>query len=234
VRNEKYLSKITSQHKTKNKFVSWLKENLNLIDYISNVLCKMDEDFNIYDAKGKQQDIIGEIIGISRILDFEPADGSNPILKDDIYRTLQLAKISMNQWDGTIPGVLKLWKTLFPKYRLSIIDNQDMSMDLMVVGMTSSLEKELMIRGYIAPKPEGVRINYEFIIEVNSQLNLQTNMEKYQIPYNMCGTFLCGTKPYIQNKGIDFSTEFNINTGKMETSQRYKITGTFKSGEERL
>ena len=46
----------------------------------------------------------------------------------------------------------------------------------------------------------------------------------------MCGTFLCGTKPYVMNEGISFNNGLNINTLKTDTSQRYPMTGTFKAG----
>lgn len=164
--NEKYLNKITSQHKTKPNFMAWLNKNLSLVDDITSVLEKLDDDFDIYKAIGKQQDILGDIIGRSRILDFQPADGSNPKLDDDLYRVVQLAKISINQWDGTIPGVVELWKNLFPDYQIIIQDNQDMSMNLSIIGLTSTFEKELMSKGYIAPKPEGVRLNYDFYMHL--------------------------------------------------------------------
>lgn len=164
--NDKYLNKVTSQHKTKPKFMSWLNANLSTIDGITKLLMDLDYHFDIYNAKGKQQDIIGEIVGVSRILDFQPADGSSPVLDDDIYRTLQLAKISINHWDGTIPGAVELWRNLFPNYQIIIQDNQDMSMNLHVIGLESSLEKELISKGYIAPKPEGVKIHYDFYMHL--------------------------------------------------------------------
>lgn len=74
----------------------------------------------------------------------------------------------------------------------------------------------------------------EFIGKKDAILQLQTNYKEYPIPYNMCGTFLCGTKPYIQNEGISFNTKLSVNTNKTDTSQRYKMTGTFRSGEDKL
>lgn len=175
MRNEKYLNKVTSQHKTKSKFMSWLGENLKTIDGLKDVLNEMDMDFDVYKAKGQQQDIIGEIVGVSRVLDFQPVDGSSPVLNDDMYRILQLAKISINQWDGTIPGIVELWKNLFPDYQIIIRDNQNMSLNLSIVGLATDLEKELVSRGHMVPKPEGVRINYEFhtqLYQIDQELNV--------------------------------------------------------------
>ncbi|MGJ0848251.1 phage tail protein [Tissierella praeacuta] len=74
----------------------------------------------------------------------------------------------------------------------------------------------------------------EFIGKKDVDLQLQTKQETYPINYNRCGTFLCGTKPYVQTEGISFNTQLNVNANKTNTSQRYKLTGTFKSGEAKL
>lgn len=77
-------------------------------------------------------------------------------------------------------------------------------------------------------------LDYDFTSQHSKELQLQTNYKEYPIPYNMCGTFLCGTKPYIQNEGVNFNTQLNANTNKINTSQRYKLTGTFKGGEVKI
>lgn len=77
-------------------------------------------------------------------------------------------------------------------------------------------------------------LDYRLTNEHLKELELQTDYKEYQVPYLMCGTFLCGTKPYIQTEGISFNTRLNVNTNKTNTSQRYLMTGTFKSGEAKL
>lgn len=74
----------------------------------------------------------------------------------------------------------------------------------------------------------------EFIGKKDTTLQLETNYKEYPISYPMCGTFKCGTKPYVQNQGISISTGLNVNTNKIQTSQKYKMTGTFRSGEAKL
>jgi len=160
--NEHYLRRVTPQHRHP-KFMKWLAANLMPHLEAEKVLLSMDEAFDLDYARGKQLDVLGEIIGRSRVLSFDPIDGSSPVLQDDIYETLIRAKISINQWNGTIPGIQELWESLFPDYRIVIHDNQDMTMDLYIIGLVTMLEMELMSRGYIAPKPMGVRLNYTFI-----------------------------------------------------------------------
>lgn len=77
-------------------------------------------------------------------------------------------------------------------------------------------------------------LDFEFSNENLISLNLKASYKEYPVDYYKCGTFLCGTKPYIQNQGISFNTQLNANTNKTNTSQRYKLTGTFKGGEDKI
>jgi hypothetical protein len=163
-KNIHYLNRVVPQHK-KPKFLKWLDTNIQPFFDGETLLKAMDSLFDIENSEGVQLNVTGDIVGRNRTLSFDPADGSSPVLDDETYRILQKAKISMNQWDGTIPGVLELWENLFPQYELIIQDNQDMTMDLYVVGLVTPLEQELLRRGYIAPKPMGVLIRFTFIYE---------------------------------------------------------------------
>lgn len=159
-----YLNKIPSQHKIRPKFMKWLSVLLGVLDDSAALLRGMDAAFDLDAAVGQQLDIIGNIVGISRLLDFEPRY-AEPLLPDGFYRKVLKAKISLNQWDGTIEGIKKLWTGIFDGYRLDVADNQDMTMTLRVYGVESMFESEFIGRGYLAPKPESVRVNYEFILE---------------------------------------------------------------------
>ncbi len=92
------------------------------------------------------------------------------------------------------------------------------------------LELNVFLEMLEALKPARLAINYEFITEKNAEINLKTSYKEYPVHYNMCGAFLCGTKPTIQTEGTTFNTKLNVNTNKTNTTQRYNMTGTFKSG----
>lgn len=160
-KNEYYLDRITPQHK-KHKFLRWLDANINAINSSESFTEQIDRIFDIDAAANKELDTTGYIVGRSRLLNFQPENGS-PYMDDEMYRLLQKAKIGINNWDGTIPGMEELWRNIFPEYSVRIKDNQDMTMDVSILGNTSNLIKELTLRGYIIPKPLGVRINFKFI-----------------------------------------------------------------------
>lgn len=159
---QRYLNLVTSEHRTKPKFNAWLAAGLEKVDGATTVLKGMDADFDIDNAIGAQLDTAGVIVGVDRVLTFQPSDGSSPYLDDDTYRLIARAKIAQNQWNGTIQGLYDLWNNIFPDLFISILDIQDMSMNVLVIGATTTLQQELVINGYIIPKPMGVSINYSF------------------------------------------------------------------------
>ena len=177
--NDKYLNLITSEHKIKPKFMSWLTANLDLTDDMTNILNKIINDYDIDNAIGSQLDVLGQLIGRNRILSFQPSDYS-AVLDDDYYRLALKAKIAQNQWDGTINQIYELWKNTFKNLILEIVDNEDMSMTAVIQGAIDELKLLLIANGYIVPKPSGVRINYAsksemFNSNVVSMVVSQTN-----------------------------------------------------------
>lgn len=95
-------------------------------------------------------------------LDIQMGADTSPILSDDNYRLVLKAKIIQNQWKGTKKEVLDFWKIFFPSNPILLIDNQDMSMDVIIYGMYPGIQQDLVRNGYIVPKPAGVLINYIF------------------------------------------------------------------------
>lgn len=162
--NKKYLDLIVPEHR-KPKLLQWLNCLLEKIEEIEECAESISDCFDLDTAQGKQLDKLGELIGRQRELTFQPEKNVSSILEDDIYRTVLRAKIGINHWDGTIPSIYELWKNLFPDYKLHIKDNQDMSMEAIVLGDLKNLEKELVHNGYIVPRPEGVKQNTTTVSE---------------------------------------------------------------------
>lgn len=151
----RYLNLITSEHSDKPKFRAMMTNILDKID----IGVDIDREFDIDNAVGVQLDIIGTILGLSRVLTFQPSDGASAVLNDNDYRSLLYAKIVLNQWDGSMETLTDALLKLDTSLYFIIKDNQDMSLNITVVG-TDQLKKELISNGYVIPKPAGVRINY--------------------------------------------------------------------------
>lgn len=156
---DKYLENITSEHRGKPKFEAWLSSGLTIIDHAYLALKSFDSNFDLDNAIGQQLDLLGEIIGRDRILKFQPMNGYSPVLDDEYYRLVLKAKIAMNNWNGQIPEMYEIWDNIFTELGLQIQDNQDMSLNAYITGYIDQVQQELIQRGYIIPKPEGVRVN---------------------------------------------------------------------------
>lgn len=156
---QRYLNLVISEHADKPNFMAVLTELLQKIDDID--VCGSISPFDLDTAVGVQLDVLGLFLDISRILAFQPSAGISPVLDDDTYRLALRAKVAKNTWDGTIPGIQAIWTNLFDTYNihLVLIDNQDMTMGAVIIGMTSTIQTDLVNHGYFVPKPEGVQMN---------------------------------------------------------------------------
>lgn len=160
-----YLNRITSQHKIKPKYMALVAARLQPFIDLAECLESFDAAFDLENAVGKQLDVIGEYVGIKRLLNFQP-QFSSALLPDPYYRMLIKAKISLNNWDGTVTGIKKLWGDIFPNYTVTVVDNQDMTLNVQITGLRSLFESELIKHGYITPKPMGVLVDYYVLFSI--------------------------------------------------------------------
>lgn len=171
---DKYLNNITSQHRDKPNFIAWLSAFLNKIDGAYTLMQSFDSNMDIDNAIGNQLDMLGQLIGRKRTLNFQPLNGFSPILTDDYYRLVLKTKIAMNNWDGTVESMYTIWNNIFGDdtlMDLQLQDNQDMSFNAYITGYIDQIQQNLIANGYIIPKPEGVRVNYIERSKIDFKLN---------------------------------------------------------------
>ena len=156
--NTYYLKLLTSKHIDRPKFTAWLDEILTPVDEITTLLDDLYLSFGIDTAVGAQLDVMGEILNVSRNLNFQPTVAS-PTLDDETYRFVLKAKVAQNHWDGTIPGLYAIWASLFPTASIKVVDNQDMTCDITFVSQSfTTLQRELVAHDYVLPRPQCVSI----------------------------------------------------------------------------
>lgn len=182
-----YSGLITSEHRDKPKYMAVIAAATDPASQVQLAYQEMSDAFNLDYAIGKQLDIIGEWVGITRRVPiplqdvyfswdstvelgwdsgvwkgmFDPDSGLES-LGDEEYRQLIRAKIAANQWDGTIEGAEAVWAIVFNGVQTIILqDNQDMTMTVGFVGPPlNAVQKALLLGGYFPLKPAGVRIRY--------------------------------------------------------------------------
>jgi len=189
---DKYLALITSQYQNSPKFLKWVNSFLtivqdmqelaaNLTNYFSfNSIVRNTEyffndqylttkdgeyDFTYFNFEacvGNQLDIVGELLGQTRKVDFNPTDGSSPVLDDDNYRILLKNKVLWNRWDGKAATMQDYWRQIFPGGKVIVQDNQNMTIDVFLYGAFTQIVIDLITNDYIVPRPQGVLINYHY------------------------------------------------------------------------
>jgi len=157
-----YMSLLSSQYQNAPNQKAWLQTLLIPFHDAAALLSQWSYEFDIDEAIGSQLDIIGQIVGASRVLAFQPAGGVSPILNDSTYRILLKAKVAQNQWDGLIASVYPIWQTLFPGGTIIIQDNQNMTAVISLAGNFTSIIQDMILNDLIVPRPDGVMYTYVF------------------------------------------------------------------------
>lgn len=155
-----YLGLLTSQYKNASKLISWLTACLTPLRDAGVTLGQFVNAFDIDAAVGVQLDILGLIVGAGRTVPFQPSNGVSPILDDPTYRIYLKARIGQNQWNGQTASLYSLWARLFPGGVIAIQDNQNMTATIFLAGSFNSILRDLIVNGYIIPRPEGVLYNF--------------------------------------------------------------------------
>lgn len=182
-----YTDKITSEHATKPKFWATVDLTTHPFAELIALLGDFTAAFDLDTAVGVQEDVVGEWIGFGRQIitplsgvyfawdetgvgwdqgywmrPFDPSTGLTN-LPDEAYRVVLKAQAALNQWDGRVETAIADIDPIFPNNTVWIIDNQDMSMTIVVGGAElDPVYGALLTGGYLALKPGGVRINYLF------------------------------------------------------------------------
>ena len=157
---------ITSQYQQSINYLSWLGSVLQLLCDAQACLNTFPSAFTIATAVGAQLDILGTLIGVGRVLPFQPTGGISPVLDDPTYRILLQAKIIQNQFNGQYMGanstLWTAWQQLFPGGTIYVIDNQDMTANIILAGSFTSIIQQMILNHMIVPEAEAVQFNYSF------------------------------------------------------------------------
>ena len=155
-----YKSIITSEHRDKPKYMATVDALLKKLQDAFDAGETLITAYEIDNAQGRQLDWIGAKVGAGRTVNLNNVEAYN--LGDVDYKLYIKAKIAMNNWTGGIEDLQELWKNLFGS-RLIVKDNQDMSMDVYLIGTLSETFVNLIKANCIIPKPLSVKLNYYYM-----------------------------------------------------------------------
>lgn len=148
--------------------MAWLTALLDKVGDAYEVTAAITPSHRIASARGAQLDRLGELVGISRAL-ASPATA----MDDTSYRQLIRSQIVKDQWDGTMETLGAIWENAFGREMgIEIVDHQDMSATMRLIGRLTPAETALAARGLIAPKPVGVRVHTVLYQKVDARVDL--------------------------------------------------------------
>lgn len=193
---EEYLKRVPSQHRDRPKFRATLQTFIGPLAALGQIMEKTPDAYDLDLAIGKQLDVVGEWVGVSRYID-QPLDGiyftwdgteatgwargqwkgkydpSSGLvaLDDDTYRTLIRLQILANSWDGTVDSAYDAWHATFPDSAIVIEDEQDMSIIIGIAGKMQGTAQRALFSEQISPfKNAGVKIKIYFITSIDAPL----------------------------------------------------------------
>lgn len=163
IKTQDYINLITSEHINRKNFISYNLSFLNKIQDICFVFDSFYTKFDIDKAEGDQLDKIASYFNLSRSVSNNNTNIPDK-LNDEDFRTYIKAISIFKNWDGTLGQIKEKFLQLFPGSIFVIKDNQDMSIEYEIINPTySDVVGELIVNGFIIPKPSGVKVNYSQI-----------------------------------------------------------------------
>jgi len=185
-----YLNLLTSQYRDKTKINQAVDLLVDPLVRLQELLASLPDEFDVDQAVGVQLDAVGEWVGISRDIDVPITDfyfewdgtaaegwdagtwaddtvtGTTTVsLTDDSYRLAIKLRIASNKSDGSLQGIYDIIEETFDGDLIVLIkDNQDMSVEIKVIGELSTQDQAVIENEMEFLIPMGVLINsYEFV-----------------------------------------------------------------------
>lgn len=157
---EAYESLVPSQNRKQPKYMSFFRAVIGQPVDGMTLLEAFDRAFSLEDAVGVQLDAVGALVQADRVLPFSPA-ASSRVLSDEDYRLLIRARIAQNVWNGTVESITSMFSVIFPEFGISLEDRQNMTINVVLRGMFTELQIEMINAGLLITRPAGVKMTYE-------------------------------------------------------------------------
>lgn len=150
--SERAQSRIVWQYRNATRFRQWIDALPNVAqEPIENTALLIRDVLDLDNVTGWRLDIIGNIVG-------QPRD-SNLLADDNTYRIVIRSRIARNNSDVTIDGIRQAIEFVTQDAVFDLIDNQDMTFNIVFESPLNDLVKELILTIDLIPRPQGVGFN---------------------------------------------------------------------------
>lgn len=184
------VDRVYAQYRDKTKAVAWYDIVPTVAGDIFDTAEQTRQSYDIDNATSNELDVLGVIVGASRSFESQVTFDTNNFgevgvqfggvdiqfqtsgqsitqkVSDEIFKILIKAKISKNNNDGTIDGMLNALQFIIPDNISRIIDHDDMSFSVSFGEQLSSVQVMILNNFDILPRPQGVKF-LGFVDEAN-------------------------------------------------------------------
>lgn len=144
-------SRIYAQYRDKTKLAAWLRITAHLANQFEPVAEQVADSYDIDNAAGRNLDIIGRVVGVSRAYG-SPAES----LSDDLYRMVIKSRIWKNHTDATIDNILLGIEFITGAKGARLIDNENMTFAIEFTEELTDLQRDAITYYDVVPRPQGV------------------------------------------------------------------------------
>nr|DAN79980.1 MAG TPA: Protein of unknown function (DUF2612) [Caudoviricetes sp.]DAO80751.1 MAG TPA: Protein of unknown function (DUF2612) [Caudoviricetes sp.] len=164
---DNWLNDIPYQFQNKKNIEVLIKAFSRQLSELENALISLNLNTDILSAKGKNLDMIGDIVNLSRIEAAKYTGKLNITLEDEVYRRLLIYKKLLNTNECTyydvIQGIKLIWGTSSPVYYK---EKPERPATIFLTMPNQSLDKEY--KSFVKTlniKPAGVSLVYETVYD---------------------------------------------------------------------
>lgn len=156
------------------KYTDWLTAVSEFFVDESQVTLDAITGIGLDVAIGDALDKLGEVVGIKRT---QVGLDSEALLSDTQYRKVIKGKVAQNNWDGSYEGFTAILNLIFEgDLVFTVVDNQDMTITIVVEGLEDAEDLELLTKGYFTPKPMGVGIIFSLSQALDQSFSLESGL----------------------------------------------------------
>ena len=153
---------VSDRNSRRTKYMSLVNALLTAASGNASALEAMDMAFTVDNAAGEQLDILGDLVGVKRLLDYKPSVGDRE-MSDEEYRLCIRMAVARNEWDGTNEGAFSAYSVLANNdVNINYYDNQDQTVTLTVVDALSIRIYEILRNIGVLLVPVGISTEFEF------------------------------------------------------------------------
>ena len=201
------------------------------LDEVKNVIGDLNSLTDLDTATGKNLDMVGTIIPLTRKEAGELAGigVEDPVISDDRYRQFLRYKLLLNTCECTyydlMEGISLLWD-VSPVYYIE--DPDFPATIILTMPFLTPGGKPVRLGEVPMVRPAGVQIDYEYRIKVVIETLCKWIFRTYNVP--LCNQLVCGTYPRRGSVGEIMYIEMDADIIELQRIFALQKTGTIRVG----